>query len=230
MPQPIGGCPEKNCRRDRRGDRLEAAHAHLLLRHRRRLHRPALRRQSAGRVPRRRGLSDADMQALAAEFNLSETTFVAAAGRSGQHRPRAHLQPPQRDAVRRPSQCRHRLGAGPAGPRQRRRAALRGDRRPGRDRGRRSRRRHHRRAAAAVARRRKCRSSCWPAASASRRATSSTAAHRPVGASVGNSFVIAEVTRRGPDPRRARYRPLPGGGEDLHGDGAEPPAALSLCP
>ena len=76
------------------------------------------------------------MQSLAAEFNLSETTFVLPPAESGEHRAGAHLQPPRRDAVRRPSQCRHRLGAGAAGPRQGRHAALRGDRRPGRDRGR----------------------------------------------------------------------------------------------
>ena len=47
-------------------------------------------------------------------------------------RARPHLQPHRRDAVRRPSQCRHRLGAGRHGPRPRRPVALRGDRRPGR--------------------------------------------------------------------------------------------------
>ena len=55
----------------------------------------------------------------------------------------------------------------------------------------------------------KCRSTCWPAVSASTRATSSSAAHRPVVASVGNSFVVAEVTaaalaRAAPDMSRFR--------------------------
>jgi len=59
-------------------------------------------------------LSDADMQALAAEFNLSETTFVlppadpanSAACASSTARPRCRSPA---------SQCRHRLGAGQAG-------------------------------------------------------------------------------------------------------------------
>ena len=148
------------------------------------------------------------MQSLAAEFNLSETTFVLPPADPANTARVRIFNRTRRDAVRRPSQCRHRLGAGRTGPRQGRRAALRGDRRPGRGRRRtptpspsprRSRCRSDRR----------CRSSCWPAASASTPATSSTTAHRPVSASVGNSFVIAEVTgaaltRAAPDIGRFR--------------------------
>ena len=69
--------------------------------------------------PDARGISDRDMQALAAEFNLSETTFVLPPADPNNtarvrifNRAGAHLQPPPRDAVRRPSQCRHRLRSG----------------------------------------------------------------------------------------------------------------------
>ena len=51
------------------------------------------------------------MQSLAAEFNLTETTFVLPS--ADPDRARAHLHA-RRDAVRRPSQCRDRLGAGTA--------------------------------------------------------------------------------------------------------------------
>ena len=81
----------------------------------------------------------------------------AAAGRYGEHRARAHLQPHEPRCRSPAIPMSAPAGCWPARPRPRRRAALRGDRRPGR--GRRSRdggspRRHHRRAAAAVARRR----------------------------------------------------------------------------
>ena len=63
--------------------------------------------------PDAHGLTDAQMQSLAAEFNLSETTFVLPPGMP-RIRAGAHLQPQGRDALRRPSQCRHRLCAGAA--------------------------------------------------------------------------------------------------------------------
>ena len=51
---------------------------------------------------------------FAAEMNYSETTFRPATGRSCPYRARPHLSPHRRDALRRPSQCRHRLAASPS--------------------------------------------------------------------------------------------------------------------
>ena len=66
----------------------------------------AARRQSARACSRTaRGLDDATMQALALQFNLSETTFVLPSTR--RDRARAHLHADVRDAVRRPSDARH---------------------------------------------------------------------------------------------------------------------------
>ena len=228
----LGGRPEQNCGRDRRRDRLEA--------------RPCRTfsfvtvdvftdRRFGGNplavFPDARGLSDADMQSLAAEFNLSETTFVLPPADPGEHRARAHLQPHRRDAVRRPSQCRHRLGAGAAGPRART-ACCASRRSPAWSRSQVDARdgRHHRRAAAAVARARKCRPSWSPAASASRRRRGRRPAHRPVSASVGNSFVIAEVTGEALTRAAPDIAPLPRGRRGLSRAGAAPPAALPLCP
>ena len=53
------------------------------------------------------GLDDATMQALALQFNLSETTFVLPSDRQ-RDRARAHLHADVRDAVRRTSDARHR--------------------------------------------------------------------------------------------------------------------------
>jgi trans-2,3-dihydro-3-hydroxyanthranilate isomerase len=61
--------------------------------------------------PDARGMSDRDMQALAAEFNLSETTFVLPPADPANTARVRIFNRPQRDAVRRPSQRRHRLGA-----------------------------------------------------------------------------------------------------------------------
>ncbi len=63
--------------------------------------------------PDARGLTDAQMQALAAEFNLSETTFVLPPDDPRHHARVRIFTPRHRAAVRRPSQCRHRLRAGP---------------------------------------------------------------------------------------------------------------------
>ena len=65
-----------------------------------------------------RGLDDATMQALALQFNLSETTFVLPSDRGDGAR--AHLHADLRDAVRRPSDARHRA-------RRARADAMRGD-------------------------------------------------------------------------------------------------------
>ncbi len=53
-----------------------------------------------------RGLDDGTMQALALQFNLSETTFVLPSDVG--NRPRANLHAGLRDAVRRTSDARHR--------------------------------------------------------------------------------------------------------------------------
>ena len=60
------------------------------------------------------GLSTQQMQAIATEFNYSETTFVLPPRDPAQRRRGAHLHAGEGDAVRRPSQCRHRLRAGRA--------------------------------------------------------------------------------------------------------------------
>ena len=67
------------------------------------------------------GLSTAQMQAIATEFNYSETTFVLPPRDAANDAAGAHLHRAQGDSVRRPSQCRHRLRAGDAGERSRRR-------------------------------------------------------------------------------------------------------------
>ena len=56
------------------------------------------------------------------------------------------------------------------------------------------------------------------------------AAHRPVVASVGNSFVIAEVTAAALSRAAPDIVALQVGGRGLPGARAAPPAALSLCP
>ena len=61
------------------------------------------------------GLSTAQMQAIATEFNYSETTFVLPPRDRRPRRAGSHLHREQGDTVRRPSQCRHRLRAGDAG-------------------------------------------------------------------------------------------------------------------
>jgi trans-2,3-dihydro-3-hydroxyanthranilate isomerase len=79
--------------------------------------------------PDARGLSDGDMQALAAEFNLSETTFVLPPEDPANTARAPHLQPHDGDALRGAPERGHRLRAGAAGARPGRRAAVRGDRR-----------------------------------------------------------------------------------------------------
>ena len=73
------------------------------------------------------GLSTAQMQAIASEFNYSETTFVLPPARSRARRAGAHLHREPGDSVRRPSQCRHRLRAGDAGGKAAGAAAVRGE-------------------------------------------------------------------------------------------------------
>ena len=57
-----------------------------------------------------------------------------------------------------------------------------------------------------------------------------TTAHQPVSASVGNSFVIAEVTGEALTRAAPDIGQLPRGRRNLHRDGSESPAALSLRP
>ena len=66
--------------------RLRTAMPSLRLSHRQRLRRNAARRQSARACSRTRaGIDDATMQALALQFNLSETTFVLPSTRATAH-------------------------------------------------------------------------------------------------------------------------------------------------
>ena len=69
------------------------------------------------------GIDGATMQIIAREFNHPETVFVLKPEAARQHGGRAHLYARQGNAVRRPSDRRHRVGAD-AAPRcrQRRRA------------------------------------------------------------------------------------------------------------
>ena len=55
------------------------------------------------------GLDDARMQAIAAEFNLSETVFVFEPRNADQHGAREDLHAEARIALRRPSDSRRRL-------------------------------------------------------------------------------------------------------------------------
>ncbi len=108
--------------------------------------------------------------------------------------PRACASSTARPRCRSPAiQCRHRLGACRHGPRPRRPAALRGDRGPGRGSYRRCRRRHFRRPAASVPR---TENASRPGRGLRRHRPSDVVvtSHRPVAASVGNAFVVAEVT------------------------------------
>ena len=82
------------------------------------------------------GLSTEQMQSIAAEFNLAETTFVLPPKDPAHTAEGPHLHAQGRDAVRRPSQCRHRLRAGarrrlPWPQDHRRPAGVRGEGRPG---------------------------------------------------------------------------------------------------
>ena len=70
------------------------------------------------------GLSTAQMQAIATEFNYSETTFVLPPAGSRQRRAGPYLHRELRDPVCGPSQCRHRLRAGDAGSQSRRRGCV----------------------------------------------------------------------------------------------------------
>ena len=65
------------------------------------------------------GLADGEMQAIAKEMNLSETTFLLPPTRGGLRGARANLHPRARAAVRRTSHHRHRVGAGHSRPRAR---------------------------------------------------------------------------------------------------------------
>ena len=58
-------------------------------------------------------LTNAQMQAIAAEFNLAETTFVLPPRDSATHRRSTDLHPAPRNAVCRPPEYRHRFRAGP---------------------------------------------------------------------------------------------------------------------
>ena len=83
-----------------------------------------VRRQSAGRRARRpRALDGEQMQSIAAEFNLRRDDLRAAAARRCAYGACAHFHAARRNAVRRPSQCRHGFCA-------RRRRQSRADRRP----------------------------------------------------------------------------------------------------
>ncbi len=70
-------CPSIDLALHRRGRAGQGPRHENRIHHRRRLHRPPLRRQSASRDPRgARAARPSSMQAIAAEFNLAETTFV----------------------------------------------------------------------------------------------------------------------------------------------------------
>ena len=60
------------------------------------------------------GLDDARMQAIAREFNLSETVFVLAGRQPGSQRQPPHLHAGPRTALRRTSDGRYRLAPGDA--------------------------------------------------------------------------------------------------------------------
>ena len=99
------------------------------------------------------GLSAAQMQAIATEFNYSETTFVLPPPDAANDAQVRIFTVRSRNPVRRPSQCRHRLRAGDAGRQAAGAAEIRGEgrARAGRDperAGPRGRRRAHRTAAA----------------------------------------------------------------------------------
>ena len=77
------------------------------------------------------GLSTAQMQAIAAEFNYSETTFVLPP-RDAAHDAQVRIFTVRSEIpVRGPSQCRHRLRAGDAGGKAAGAAVVRGEGRPG---------------------------------------------------------------------------------------------------
>ena len=72
------------------------------------------------------GLSTAQMQAIATEFNYSETTFVLPP-RDAAHDAQVRIFTVSPKSVCRPSQCRHRLRAGDAGGKTAGAADVRGD-------------------------------------------------------------------------------------------------------
>ena len=73
------------------------------------------------------GLSTEQMQAIASEFNYSETTFVLPPADPA-HDAQVRIFTVNREIpVRRPSQCRHRLRAGDAGGKAAGAAAVRGE-------------------------------------------------------------------------------------------------------
>ena len=151
------------------------------------------------------GLSTGQMQAIAAEFNLAETTFVLPPQGPRAHGRSADLHPAQRDAVRRPSQCRHRLRAGarrrqlrPAG--QRRPCRLRGKSRPGPDRDLARRRDgggfETRVTAAALRSARRLRANWWHRRAGSRSPISRPPTIAHCIASCGAPFILAELKSR----------------------------------
>ena len=73
-------------------------------------------------IPDGRGLTGAQMQAIAGEFNLARDHLRAAAARSCAHGRGAHLHAARRIAVRRTPQYRHRLCSGRGGKQSRPRA------------------------------------------------------------------------------------------------------------
>ena len=159
------------------------------------------------------GLTDGEMQSLAAEMNYSETTFVLPPKDAGQHRPCPHLQSHRRDAVCRPPQRRHRIRACRVAPRAWRPAPLRGaggrGRGADRARGRRpAKRRRDRRPAAAAIARRACRNGHGPVhrAGAGRRQDR----HAPADAGDGRRGIRAGRGRAGQTVERgARSGGLP---------------------
>ena len=98
---------------------------------RRRFHRPEIRRQSAGRDPRRAGPLDRADAVDRRRVQSRRDDLRAAAQGPEAHRPRPDLHAEVRDAVRRPSQCRHGLRPGRAIRPRRRPLRVRGRRRPG---------------------------------------------------------------------------------------------------
>ena len=145
------------------------------------------------------------MQAIAAEFNLAETTFVLPPKDPAHTRRGPDIHAAQRDAVCRSSQCRHRLRAGPRRhllrpDRRRRPRHLRGKSRSGPDRdsegwhdgrGRETRLRRNRFRSAP-----RLRANSWHRPAEFRSTDIETANHRPCIASCGAPFILAELKSR----------------------------------
>ena len=212
--------------------RLGISDAHLPLRHRRRLHRPPLRRQPARRVPRRARPARRRDAGARRRVQPQRDHLRAAVGGSGEHRPRAHLQPP----AEMPFAGHPNVGTGwVLAQRAATPTACCGSRRwPAWSRFGSARRRGA--VPATIAAPQPLSLGAGDAGRAGGRLRGLppddvvTTAHRPIRASVGNSFVIAEVTaealtRATPDIGAFRRR-----GAAFPALGPRPVAALPLCP